>query len=180
MRPNRAEAFSLIEVTIALGVVAFALIGILGALPLAMGNGRSSVEQTRSAAIANTLFVSLRSQPFTKAYYLTGDGSTGKGAAINLATANQDCSKATPFYATFTDGSATGEGLQFQSARSDAEYAVSLGFNNLPGTDPGSTDHSNATMPIAGMASQVEIAVYAIDHPKDIYRYVSVIANRAQ
>lgn len=184
MRLRRPNAFSLIEVALALGLVAFALIGVLGALPLAMGSARYSIEQTRAASIANTLFASFRSQPFTKVYYLTGNGSSGKGAPVNLAT---DTEPATPgkvsarqIYATFTDGLATGEGVQFQSGPGEAEYAVALGFNNLPGTSPGSNDRSGAATPIAGMASQVEVAVYALDHPNDVYRYVSVIANRAQ
>lgn len=174
----------MVEVTLALGLVAFALIGILGALPLAMGSGRYSVEQTRAASIANTLFTSFRSQPFHKVYYLTGDGSSARGTPVDLAADTQPATpgvaSARQIYAKFTDGLATGEGLQFQSSPADAEYAVALGFNNLPGASGGSADHTGATMPIAGMASQVEVAVYAIDHPKDVYRYLSVIANRAE
>lgn len=173
------RAFSLVEVTLSLGLVAFALVGILGALPLAMGSGRSSMEQTRAALIANTLLASLRSQPFTKVYYLTGDGSGHRGTPINLAADTQDAGKATPFYATFTDGLANGEGVQFQSSPAEAEYAVALGYNNLPGTQSGGADSSGATLPIAGMASQVEVAVWALGRPKDVYRCVSVIARRA-
>lgn len=184
MSTHRPNAFSLIEVTLALGLVAFALVGILGVLPLAMGSGRASIEQTRAASIANTLFASFRSQPFTQVYYLTGNDSGGKGTPVNLATDTQPANPGTvserQIYATFTDGLSHGEGVQFQSGSAQAEYAVAIGFNNRPGTNPGGADHSGATMPMAGMASQVDVAVYALDHPKDVYRYVSVIANRAQ
>lgn len=180
MRSDRLNAFSLIEVTISLGIVAFALVGILGALPLAMGNGRYSVEQTRAASIASTLFASFRSQPFTKVYYLSEDGSGGRGTPVNLATDHQNAGNAIPFYAKFTDGSATGEALQFQSGRSGAEYAVTLGYNHIAGSKSGGADLTGAIVAAGGIANQVEVDVYALDHPKDVYRYVSVIANRAQ
>ncbi len=174
------NGFSLVEATISLGIVAFALVGIMGALPLAMGSARYSVEQTRAATIANTLFVNFRTQPFSKVFYL----SNGHGTPVDLSVDNQpvsfDTSNSRNFYVAFTDGVTTGEAMQFQSSPAGAEYAVALGFNSQPGTTAGATGSAGATMPSSGLANQIEVAVYAVDHPKDIYRFVSVVANRAQ
>jgi len=46
------DAFSLIEVTIALGVVAFALVAILGLVPVALRSAREATDDTRSSLIA--------------------------------------------------------------------------------------------------------------------------------
>lgn len=71
-------AFSLVEVTLALGIVSFGLLAVVGVLPTALASGRQSFDQNRAAAIANTLFTSFRSQSFQKVGYLDtqfdGDG----------------------------------------------------------------------------------------------------------
>ena len=82
-RPRR-RAFSLVEVTLALGIVTFGLVGVVGVLPTALASGRQSFDQNRAAAIADTLFTSFRSQPFNKVCYVDAqfgpDGLTPSGA----------------------------------------------------------------------------------------------------
>lgn len=70
---RRQLAFSLVEVALALGVVGFALVGIVGALPVAMNNERMSVAQTRAATVANTIFARFRAQPFGAVSYSDDD-----------------------------------------------------------------------------------------------------------
>lgn len=61
----KKQAFSLIEIVIALGVISFALVAILGMFPVAMKASRESQEETRTAAIAQLVFSQLRSQATT-------------------------------------------------------------------------------------------------------------------
>lgn len=170
-------AFSLIEVALSLALAGFALVGILGALPLALGSGRESIEQTRAASIANTLFSTIRAQPFTRVYYLS-DQVTADGVATPVGPpADLTTTSARSFFAALPDPAAEEEAqppgaMKFQSTAAGAGYRVSFFYHHQPGTA------GQPTLPAPGWASQVEIAVSALDHPKDVYRFVSVVANR--
>ena len=120
--PARRRAFSLVEVTLALGIVTFGLVGVVGVLPTALASGRQSFDQNRAAAIANTIFASLRSQPFSKVGYLDEQFSTTDNYTVaaqlnvpllNLNSSTQSSVQVTDqskvssnmvqFYATFLD-----------------------------------------------------------------------------
>ncbi len=64
-RSKVASAFSLVEVVLALGVVAFAIVAILGAFPAALKTGHSAQDETRAAQIAQDILTSLASQAQT-------------------------------------------------------------------------------------------------------------------
>jgi uncharacterized protein (TIGR02598 family) len=53
-------AFSLVEVTLALGVAAFCLIAVLGLLPTGLKTQQSSIQQTTANAIISTIWSDLR------------------------------------------------------------------------------------------------------------------------
>src|SRR4051794_29153012 len=59
---RNSQAFSLVEVVLALGVVAFAIVAILGVLPIGLRTGHSAQDETRAAQIAQDIFSSLASQ----------------------------------------------------------------------------------------------------------------------
>src|SRR5438132_12920260 len=62
-RDRRARrGFSLAEVVLALGVVSFAIVAILGVLPLGLQTGKSSQDETRATQIAQSVFASLTTQ----------------------------------------------------------------------------------------------------------------------
>jgi type II secretory pathway pseudopilin PulG len=54
------SAFSLVEVTLALGVAAFCLIAVLGLLPTTLKTQQASIEQTTANQILSTIFSDLR------------------------------------------------------------------------------------------------------------------------
>ena len=58
---NRGGGFSLVEVALALGVVAFALVAILGMVPVAIDAAQQSRDETRATFIARGLLETLRS-----------------------------------------------------------------------------------------------------------------------
>lgn len=62
---SRFAGFSLVEVVIALGIVAFAILAIFGALPVGLNVSHSSQDDTRSGQIAQDILTSLSSQAQT-------------------------------------------------------------------------------------------------------------------
>lgn len=56
--------FSLIEVVLALGVITFVLVAVLGMIPVGMQTFRESAADTRAAQMARAVFATLRTEPF--------------------------------------------------------------------------------------------------------------------
>ena len=56
------RAFSLVEVVLALGVVSFAIVAILGVFPLGLSTSHSAQDETRVAQIAEDILASLAGQ----------------------------------------------------------------------------------------------------------------------
>lgn len=63
-RRRRASGFTLLEVTIAVGILAFGMLGIAGMQLHAMSQGRSGKHTTEASTIANTIFESFNRLPF--------------------------------------------------------------------------------------------------------------------
>src|SRR5438105_1659332 len=58
--PDIPRGFSLVEVTLALGIAAFCLIALLGLIPLGMQTNQSAVSQTAAASILSSVVADLR------------------------------------------------------------------------------------------------------------------------
>ena len=63
----RKAAFTLLEVAVALGLLAFCGLSLLGLLPLALRQTAENLGETRSAHLAGMIFSTLRDQPFRAA-----------------------------------------------------------------------------------------------------------------
>jgi uncharacterized protein (TIGR02598 family) len=57
---RKSQGFSLVEVTLAIGIVAFALIAILGLVPVGLNSGRDSIAATHTPLIAQDVFDRIR------------------------------------------------------------------------------------------------------------------------
>lgn len=64
-RRHLGHGFSLVEVVLALGVFAFALVALIGLLPLGMQSNRESREETEAMGLVRHLVAERRAQPFT-------------------------------------------------------------------------------------------------------------------
>jgi uncharacterized protein (TIGR02598 family) len=74
------RGFSLVEVTIAMGIVSFALISLIGLLSVGIFTGKESTEDTRLAAVSKYVMTESQRMPFNNlgntSYYFDFDGNT--------------------------------------------------------------------------------------------------------
>ena len=66
MKGHVTSAFSLVEVTLALGIAAFCLIAVFGLLPVGMQTNRNAKSQTRATNLMAAVMADLRATPSTK------------------------------------------------------------------------------------------------------------------
>jgi hypothetical protein len=64
-RTHSTAAFSLVEVTLALGVAAFCLIALFGLLPIGLKTDQSAIRQTTANGILSAIVADLRATPVT-------------------------------------------------------------------------------------------------------------------
>lgn len=69
MKPSlcRSVAFSLVEVTLALGVAAFCLLGIFALFPISLATNQNTIQQTADTSLARAIASDLRATPNTSA-----------------------------------------------------------------------------------------------------------------
>lgn len=63
MKHSDLKAFSLAEVTLALGIAAICLLAIFGLLPVGLNSNQASIEQTAAASFAKAIVSDLRNTP---------------------------------------------------------------------------------------------------------------------
>ena len=129
--------FSLVEVVIALGVIAVAVLAILAVFPAALQTGHSAQDETRAAHIAQTIFPSLAGQAvsqFNNVQLLLSDNTTRSTPPIDLTTS----SGATPALTLYAENA----GELTQNA-TKAVYKISFYTNN---SVPGFTDLASANL----------------------------------
>ena len=83
------RAFSLIEIVLALGIISFALVGIMGLFPVAMKSAQESQRETRAALIARQVFSDLGTLPGTNRFLIISDDPADR-ISINLATSSSN------------------------------------------------------------------------------------------
>ena len=79
------SGFSLAETVIALGIVTFALVGILGLFPVALQSSSASQTETRGTLVARTVLGDLQGPSPGDAFLATGPDVTSDRQSINLA-----------------------------------------------------------------------------------------------
>ncbi len=110
--------FSLVEIVLALAVIAFALVGIMGLFPVAMRSAQESQRETRATFIAQKIFSDLRIVNGTNRLLVRGPSLTNSSQLItnfSLAVNNNQT-----FLAYDSDGSGLPlnitSGIQFSNA----------------------------------------------------------------
>jgi type II secretory pathway pseudopilin PulG len=75
---GKTTAFSLIEVVLALGVVAFAFVALLGMLPVGLNAFNNSIDSTMETQMAQSVMSQLRQAKFSQLYAQYNDAEAGQ------------------------------------------------------------------------------------------------------
>jgi type II secretory pathway pseudopilin PulG len=129
-----ASGFSLIEVTIALGVAAFCLLTIFGLLPMGLSSNQGSMEQTAAANISSAILADLRSAQPLGANSSPRYGipiPTPSGSAKGVAETS-----GTTLYLS-ADGRASENGQVVEGGTNTSRYRATIAF-----TPPGSGERT--------------------------------------
>lgn len=137
---HAASGFSLVEVTLALGVAAFALIAILGMLPVALKTQQASVQQTTANEIMNTILGDLRADVRLP----PGQASKAQGAWQNLS--GHWAARATPDTLYFTNDAAQTGSVNQSPPPADAVFRAKITYL-LPPTQTTSLADIRVTWP---------------------------------
>jgi uncharacterized protein (TIGR02598 family) len=130
IRNNRHEAsgFSLVEVVLALGVVAISLVAILGVFPVGLSSNRTSVSDTRAAELANAIFATIDAQSSTFSSVQC------YGATLDLTTLSTAAADTRTFYASYS--SPKQPVISSDPSLVDRIYSIELKFDNDPVVTP--------------------------------------------
>jgi uncharacterized protein (TIGR02598 family) len=112
MKPgnSRAAAFSLVELVLALGVVAFCLYAVFGLMPVGMQTNRNATSQTAATNIIAAIVADLRTTPAA--------ATTSPQFAITFGTDNR----------LYLDAS----GQASTSLSPDSRYQLNIKWNSAP------------------------------------------------
>ena len=92
-------AFSLVEVTLALGIMAFCLLAVFGLLPTGLNSDKAAIQQTAAAGMAVALAADLRQTPATAAnatvaqspqFFIAVPTLSGQGSVIHTRFLTDD------------------------------------------------------------------------------------------
>ena len=117
MRATDQSAFSLVEVTLALGIAGFCLIAILGLLPVGMNSNQTATEQTASVGILSGIAADLRATPPTSP---PGGASTSVQYSLAIPASPNGSSAQTLFFAE--------DGTFSAAMNASSRYRVTVAF----------------------------------------------------
>jgi len=113
-------AFTLIEVTLAIGVVAFCLLTIFGLIPVGLRTNKAAVQQTAANGILSAVIADLRATPSTLPL---GSGTTSQEFGISIP-ANTVISGTTLYFA----GSGQFTQTLILTGSAQSEYLLTANF----------------------------------------------------
>ena len=121
MKAQSRDAFSLVEVTLALGVAALSLLVIFSLLPIGLQTNQRAIEQTASVDILSAVVADLRATPVTTP---RGNVITSTQFGINIPAAG-NTGTTTLFF--------NGAGQFANSQQPDSRYRVTVRFVSSSG-----------------------------------------------
>jgi uncharacterized protein (TIGR02598 family) len=116
VRSRRGRAFSLVEVTLALGVAAVSLLVIFSLLPIGLQTNQRSIEQTASVDIFSAVAADLRATPVTSP---RGNAATSNQFGISIPGSGGTGTTTLYFNST---------GQSNSSQQADSRYRVTITF----------------------------------------------------
>lgn len=157
LRPGRPRGFSLVEVVLSLGIVAFSVCAMLAVFPIGLKAGRTGAAETRGAHLAGSIFATLRTPPF--------DGVDCYGARLDLS-ALDDADPPALLYAGFP---LSGPPEIGPARDAGSGYRVELRFHKIPA----------ASAANAAIANRVTLTVSPLgaSQGEGSLRFQSIVGN---
>ncbi len=171
-RRDARAGFSLIEIALALGIVAFAMVAILGMFPMALDAAKDSRIQSRVAVMGQSIFSDLRSGPHAAAPIVVGQPAS---EAANIVEVDLNSTVPDVYVAFDDEGRAVSRMslAQYQAGISTADFVARL--KSIP-------DHNrpNAADNLPGLALvslRIESPAAAPASQRKSYRLVTQIGD---
>lgn len=140
----RSAAFSLVEVTLAIGVMGFSFVAIIGLVPVGLGNFRQTKNVSVASDISARILSELQDTPFTQLV-----GTTTAGQSWNLTKADGTPNGTAIRY--FDE-----QGTETTKANSSAVYQVNICVTNAPAfLVPGAATARTPNTAVASVTIQV-------------------------
>lgn len=110
------------------GITAFALVGMLGVLPVAIQQSRTCVDETRGGQLARMVYATLQSEPYTAAQCFGSD----EEAKLDLSTydTQTDETKVVKLYASYAVTGAVNV-VRATEPPLGSEYQLTLSFEKV-------------------------------------------------
>lgn len=160
-RRKRRAAFSLIEVVLALGVVAFALVAILGVFPAALSQNRKGVSDTRAAQLVKMIVATIDAQT------ATFSSINCFGATLDLAGSDKNTAPA-QLYAAYPSPNQP----DITNVRQpNSIYRIEIRFDNAPPIAPAPT-------PPVGTLNQLQIRIRGLSSVTNDYLEFMYVARK--
>ena len=148
-----ARAFSLIEIVLTVGIISFALVGILGLFPVAVEAAANSQRETQAALIARSIYTDLDSRPDARRFLFASTNSLESGP--ESAGEELDITKQGNYYLAYdNDGLPLGliDKETYSHGKKEAAYLARVKIR------PGAGNSSDAQIP---ELTRVEVSVEA-------------------
>jgi uncharacterized protein (TIGR02598 family) len=134
MKKPCCAAFSLVEVSLALGIAGFCLVALLGLVPIGLTSNRNAVEQTAAAGIAASVIADIRNQVAASALTPLAPASTPNFTPRYKFDISAPLPGSRPHYVYVSeDGTATAVDA---SPSSGSRYKVTVGLLSPVGRQP--------------------------------------------
>lgn len=149
MKGQRTSGFSLVEVTLALGIAAFCLIAVFGLMPVGIQTNRNAISQTAATSLIASVLADIRATARATA-------SATPSALYNLNIPARDDSNTTPQTRYFDS---TGQFTMSPTANSRYQLNVTFPANLGPGTSKVTYGYLKVTWPAAATSANVSGSV---------------------
>lgn len=133
------SGFSLVEVTVAIGIFAFVVVGVLGLLPTALKMRSEAALETRAVMIAQEMLSSVHSsQSITNVVLRDGPGlRSGNNQTLDLTrqvfVVGYPVQTAVPYWLFRNNAEAAWANMPAEASANDIETMAKLSATNVPG-----------------------------------------------
>ena len=142
MKPRTNQGFSLVEVTLALGVAAVSFLVVFGLLPIGLQTNQRSVEQTASVDILSAVAADLRATP----------RGIGSSSLFHIAIPSNPMTDSQSIAPIYFDSAG-----QVANSSGTARYRVTVTFlDNGGGSRTATFANLKATWPAAAAAAEAQ------------------------